>query len=371
MNREDEKSVAPTQYQDTLRPEFYQHIAGVLRTARSSAYRAINSIMVEAYWNVGRMIVEEEQQGQKRAEYGSHLLRELSARLTGEFGNSFSERNLRNFRQFYLCFPIWNALRSKLTWTHYRALMRVENSDAREWYMKEATDQNWSTRVLQRQINSLYYDRLRMSHDKAPVQREGREKTTVLAPSPRDFIKDPYVLEFLDIPDVHPFREADLEQAIIDKLQAFLLELGKGFAFVARQKRISTETKDFYIDLVFYNYILKCFVLVDLKTQELTHQDIGQMDMYVRLYEDNVKVPEDNPTVGIILCTEKDQTVVKYSVLEESQHLFAAKYQMILPTEEELRLEIERERDLCVKERQACYEAFNYRPEFPDNYLGQ
>jgi predicted nuclease of restriction endonuclease-like (RecB) superfamily len=238
--------------------------------------------------------------------------------------------------------------------------MRVENSDAREWYMEEATEQNWSTRALQRQINSLYYDRLRMSNDKTPVHREGHEKTAALAPSPRDFIKDPYVLEFLDIPDAHSFREADLEQAIIDKLQAFLLEFGKGFAFVARQKRISTETKDFYIDLVFYNYILKCFVLVDLKTQELTHQDIGQMDMYVRLYEDKVKVPEDNPTVGIILCTEKDQTVVKYSVLEESQHLFAAKYQMILPTEEELRLEIERERDLCVKERQACYVTFNH-----------
>jgi len=212
--------------------------------------------MVEAYWNIGCTIVEEEQRGRKRAEYGRYLLRGLSARLAREFGNSFSERNLRNFRQFYLCFPIWNSVRSELTWTHYRALMRVENSDAREWYMEEATDQNWSTRALQRQINSLYYDRLRMSNDKASVQREGQEKTTALAPSPRDFIKDPYVLEFLDIPDAHPFREADLEQAIIDKIQAFLLELGKGLAFVARQKRISTETKDFYIDLVFYNYIL-------------------------------------------------------------------------------------------------------------------
>ena len=272
------KSKTPAEHQEALRSEFYQHIAEALRTARANAYRAVNSAMAEAYWNIGRMIVEEEQQGQKRAEYGRYLLRELSVRLTREFGNSFSERNLRNFRQFHLCFPIRNTLCSELTWSHYRALMRVDNSDAREWYMKEAVGQNWSVRALQRQINSLYYDRLRVSDDKTPVRQEGQEKTTALAPSPRDFIKDPYVLEFLDIPDAHPFREATLEQAIIDKLQAFLLEFGKGFAFIARQKRISTKTKDFYIDLVFYNYILKCFVLVDLKTQELTHQDIGQMD---------------------------------------------------------------------------------------------
>lgn len=194
--------------------------------------------------------------------------------------------------------------------------------------MNEAADQNWSTRALERQINSLYYERLIMSKDKAPVREEMQEKTAPLAPSPEDFIKDPYVLEFLGLPDVHQFRESELEQAIVDKLQTFMLELGRGFAFVARQKRISTETKDFFIDLVFYNYILKCFVLIDLKTGELTHQDIGQMDMYVRLYEDKLKGPDDNPTIGIILCTEKDATVVRYSVLKESKRLFASKYML-------------------------------------------
>lgn len=361
-----------------VRGEFYESIADVLRTARSNAYRAVNFVMVEAYWNVGRMIVEEEQQGKERAEYGSYLLRHLSARLTKEFGKGFDESNLRYIRQFYLTFPIrdalrhessedrdsasdkretiLSALRRELTWTHYRLLIRVEKPEAREWYMKEAADQNWSTRALERQINSLYYERLLMSRDKAPVMQEMREKTEPLAPVPEDFIKDPYVLEFLGMPDAHQFREADLEQAIIGKLQAFMLELGKGFAFVARQKRISTETKDFFIDLVFYNYILKCFILIDLKTSELTHQDIGQMDMYVRLFEDTVKGKDDNPTVGLILCTDKDHTVVKYSVLNESRQLFASKYRLYLPTEEELRIEIERERALAVREQRAMYE---------------
>ncbi len=221
--------------------------------------------------------------------------------------------------------------------------------------MNEAADQNWSTRTLERQINSLYYERLLMSRDKSPVVEEMQEQTAPLAATPRDFIKDPYVLEFLGLQDNPGFREAELETVIIGKLQAFMLELGKGFAFVARQQRISTETKDFYVDLVFYNYILKCFVLIDLKSGELTHQDIGQMDMYVRLYEDTIKGPDDNPTVGIILCTEKDQTVVKYSVLNESSQLFASKYRLYLPSEEELRVEVEREREMVVRERLERY----------------
>lgn len=335
--------------------DFYQSIAEVLRAARASAYRAVNFTMVEAYWNVGRMIVEEEQQGKERAEYGAALLKNLSIRLTGEFGAGFDERELRRMRQFYLSSPIRGALRPELAWTHYRLLLRVEKPDARAWYLKEAADQHWSTRALERQINSLYYERLLLSRDHAPVIEEMQAKTAPLTPTPKDFIKDPYVLEFLGIPDAHKFREADLEQAIIDKLQAFMLELGKGFAFVARQKRISTETSDFFIDLVFYNYILKCFVLVDLKTGELTHQDIGQMDMYVRLFEDTVKGADDNPTVGLILCTEKDHTVVKYSVLSESNQLFASRYRLYLPSEEELRVEIERERGLAVREQEARY----------------
>jgi predicted nuclease of restriction endonuclease-like (RecB) superfamily len=232
----------------------------------------------------------------------------------------------------------------------------VEKEDARSWYLQEASEQNWSVRALERQIGSLYYERLLMSRGKrGAVEKEAKQKTAELAAAPEDFIKDPYVLEFLGIPDAHAFRESELEQAIIGKLQSFLLELGKGFAFVARQQRISTETKDCFIDLVFYNYLLKCFVLIDLKAGALTHQDIGQMDMYVRLYEDQRKNPGDNPTIGLILCTDKDETVVKYSVLNESSQLFASQYRLVLPTEEELRREIERERDLVIREHMEHY----------------
>ena len=340
----------------THRSDLYQSIVEVIRAARANAYRAVNFTMVEAYWNVGRKIVEEEQRGEKRAGYGAQLVQRLSESLGSEFGRGFSVQSLWNMRQFYQFFSILSALRRELTWTHYKALIRVENEKARAYYLQEAAEQNWSVRALERQINSLYYERLLMSRDKAAVTEEMQQKTAPLAPTPQDFIKDPYVLEFLDIPDAHEFREAELEQAIIGKLQAFMLELGKGFAFVARQQRISTETKDFFVDLVFYNYILKCFVLVDLKTGGLTHQDIGQMDMYVRLFEDTIKSADDNPTVGIVLCTEKDHTVVKYSVLNENRQLFASKYMLYLPTEEALREELERERALVVREQQARYE---------------
>jgi predicted nuclease of restriction endonuclease-like (RecB) superfamily len=297
--------------------------------------------------------------------------------LTTDFGRGFNVSNVFAFRQFYLAFSkfravrgisgtdekgsanpssILRALRRELTWTHYRLLIRVENPQKREWYMKEAADQNWSTRALERQINSLYYERLLMSRKKAPVKAEALENTSALADRPEDFVKDPYVLEFLNIPDHASFRESELEQAIIGKLQAFMLELGRGFAFVARQRRISTETMDFYIDLVFYNYILKCFVLIDLKSGPLTPQDIGQMDLYVRLFEDTVKGEGDNPTIGIILCADKDQTVVKYSVLKDSRQLFASRYKLYLPSEEELRKELEREKAMIVREMQVAYD---------------
>ena len=371
-----------TEIRSALRNEFYKSVAEILRTARSNAYRAVNFTMVEAYWDVGRMIVEEEQKGEKRAEYGKRLLNELSIRLMQVFGKGYDASNLRYMRQFYLTYPICDtvchksgdgrppqlkqadsatmspirgALSPELSWSHYRLLIRVEKPAARDWYMNEAAEQHWPVRALERQINSLYYDRMLMSRDKAPVIEEMREKTAALAPAPLDFIKDPYVLEFLGLKDNPGFRESDLEQAIIGKLQAFMLELGKCFAFVARQQRISTETRDFFVDLVFYNYILKCFVLVDLKAGELNHQDIGQMDMYVRLFEDTVKGGDDNPTVGLILCTDKDETVVKYSVLKENKQLFASKYKLYLPSAEELIEEIEREKAMIVRERGARY----------------
>lgn len=269
------------------------------------------------------------------------LLKELSKELNVEFGKGFDERELRRMRQFYQSFPIRDALRPELTWTHYRIILRVENPKARAYYLSEASTENWSTRVLERNINSLYYERLLSTQNKGEALKEQEKMEKI---HPVDLIKDPYVLEFLGVDIQSRFSESDIESAIISNLQQFLLELGKGFSFVGQQFRITTETKHFYIDLVFYNYILKCFVLIDLKIKELSHQDIGQMDMYVRLFEDRIKTEGDNPTIGIILCTEKDQTIVKYSVLEENKQLFASKYRLVLPTEDELRLELEREK---------------------------
>ena len=246
-------------------------------------------------------------------------------------------------RQFYLAFPNSHALCDQLSWSHYRLIMRIENSDARLWYTEESAKSNWSVRALERQIGTFYYERLLSSKEKQPVINEAKDNTKELQLTPKEFIKDPYVLEFLDLKQNNAFYESDLESALIEKIQDFLLELGRGFAFVARQKRIKTETSDFYIDLVFYNYILKCFVVIDLKKGKLTHQDVGQMDMYVRMYDDLEKTQNDNPTIGIILCIDKDRTVVKYSVLNDNENLFVSKYQLYLPSEEELKAEIERD----------------------------
>ncbi len=289
------------------------------------------------------IIVEEEQNGKDRAEYGSYLIKELSSRLTSEFGKGFTASNLKMMRQFYLAFPIGHTLCDQLSWSHYRLIMRLDNPQARLWYMEESAKANWSVRALERQIGTFYYERIISSKDKQPVIAEATSNTKDLQLTPKDIIKDPYVLEFLDLKQNNAFYESDLESALIEKIQEFLLELGRGFAFVARQKRVKTEASDFYIDLVFYNYILKCFVLIDLKSGKLTHQDVGQMDMYVRMYNDMEKAENDNPTIGIILCTDKDNTVVKYSVLNENENLFVSKYQLYLPTEEELKREIERD----------------------------
>lgn len=317
----------------------------LIQQGRQRALRAVDMVQVQTCWEIGRHIVEYEQGGEARAAYGKGLLPRLAETLTQEFGKGFDATNLRHMRGFYLAFPIRDAVRRELSWTHYRTLLRVTSDKAREWYMQEAATQNWSARALDRQIGTLYFERLTLSGDKAPVSAEAEAQIAALPPTPREFVRDPVMLEFLGLPGSGKLLESSLEQALMDKLQGFLLELGKGFAFVARQQRISTESKDFYIDLVFYNYLLKCFVLIDLKTDQLTHQDIGQMDMYVRMYDDLRRGEGDNPTVGILLCEHKDQSVVRYSVLHESEQLFASKYRLVLPTEEELRQEIERERE--------------------------
>lgn len=322
----------------------YDRIKEILEKARNKVYRAANSEMVIAYWNIGRTIVEVKQKGSNRADYRKLLVVSLSARLTSEFGKGFDKTNLWNMIRFYKTFPILDAVRRQLSWTHYRLLMRVENDDAREFYIKETIEGNWSTRQLNRQINSLYFERVIISENEGRVliKKEVEHKKEQMQPS--HIIKDPYVLEFLDMKANTIFYEKKLEQALIDKLQEFLLELGTGFSFVRRQYRVSSEGNHYYVDLVFYNYILKCFLLIDLKAGELNHQDIGQMDFYVRFFEDQVKQDTDNSTIGLILCTEKDNTIVKYSVLSEGKQIFASKYKLYLPDEETLKDEIRRER---------------------------
>lgn len=277
-------------------------------------------------------------------------------------GTIFDVTNLRNMRRFFLAFPIRETLSLELTWSHYNLLARLENCRSREWYMRETAQQGWSVRALERQIGVLYYERLLASKDKQFVEQEAQTNTAELVETPKDYLRDPYVLDFLNLQD-KIYQESDLEQAIITYLQQFLLELGKGFAFVERQQRIRTDDGDYYIDLVFYNFHLKCFLLIDLKMHKLTHQDVGQMDMYVRMYEEQKRRADDNPTIGLILCSERNNTVAKYSVLNESKQLFASKYLTELPSEEELACELEQERDkaLRVQEEKARYILENER----------
>ena len=341
-------SGTPMPHNDLL----FQRIRDILDNARYKVYRTANTEMLRAYWNVGREIVVQEQKGQDRAKYGSALLEELAKRLTELYGRSFSSRHLRYMRQFYREFPKWNAVRSELSWTHYRMLLKVEKENARNFYMQEAITGNWSTRQLERQINSLYFDRLLISNDKKGIMLDmGGEKELM---HPENIIKDPFVLEFLNVNESKRLAESDLETALIDKLQHFILELGNGFSFVSRQYRITTGNEHYYIDLVFYNYILKCFLIIDLKPDKLTHKDIGQMDFYVRFFEDQLKQPGDNPSIGLILCTEKNRTIVKCSLLNESKQIFASRYQLYLPTIEQLEQEIQRERDQIKLEQKLC-----------------
>ena len=337
----------------------YQGIRDILLSAKTQARRAVNDAMVQAYWHVGRLIVEDEQGGEKRAEYGKRVLSELSRRLSAEFGKGFSATNLKMFRQFYLAFPMGHTLcdqsgLGRLSWSHFRNLLRVEDVKARAWYANEAATQNWSVRALDRQISTLYYERLLGSQKQDGVREEAANKIATEASSdPRDFIRDPYVLEFLGVQPDAGLYEQDIEQGLIDRLQQFLMELGKGFAFVARQKRLQVEDDDFFVDLVFYNYLLKCFVLIDLKVGKLAHQDVGQLDMYVRVFDEQQRGEGDNPTIGLILCSERNAAVAKYSALADKQQLFASKYQTFLPSEEELRTELERDRALLENEREA------------------
>ena len=326
----------------------YEAIRAALIEVRTKVARVVNAEMVSVYWEIGRQISEAVGE---RAEYGQSLLAYLAEHLTGEFGKGFKERNLRAMRQFYEAFPIWHAVRAELSWTHYRLLIRVEEPDRRNFYLTESADSGWTSRQLERQINSFYYERLLVT------QKERRPEITgeIFQLEPKkdaDYVlKDPYILEFLDLKENTRYSESALEQGLIDKLQEFLLELGKGFSFVARQNRITTEHGEhYYIDLVFYNFILKCFVVIDLKAGKLTYQDVGQIDFYVRLFDEKIKQANDNPTIGLVLVTDKDDSIVKYSVLADNENLFASQYRLYLPTEEELKVELQRERKLLERQ---------------------
>ena len=322
----------------------YDDIRAIIINTRNTIYKAVNTGILEANWKIGRRIVEEEQAGASRAEYGQRVINDLAEKLSVEFGRGFDARELRRYRQFYLLFPKWDALRPELTWTHYRTLIRVENERARLYYMNEAALQNWSTRALDSQIERLTYERILSSQNQLIVKEAEDAASRQAQLTPADIIKDPYVLDFLGLPSGVKFYEKDLEKALIDNLQQFLLELGRGFSFVSRQYRFKTDNENYYVDLVFYNFILKCFVLIDLKVGKLTYQDIGQMDFYTRYFEENIRTETDNPTIGIVLCTERDNTIVKYSVMNDSNQLFASKYKLYLPTEEELINELETSR---------------------------
>jgi len=327
---------------------FYSDIKDILNRSRHKTYSAINTCMVETYWLIGQRIVNEEQNGNAKAGYGEYLIAQLSRSLSYDLGKGFSYANLWNFRKFYLTFPekeILYTLCRELSWSALRLIMRVDNVAARTYYLEEARTEQWSVRQLQRNINTHYYERLLSSRNKQTTLSKQSKFEKLSA---HDFIKDPYVLEFLNIPETCQPKEKEIENAIISNLSKFLLETGKGFSFIGRQFRISTETSHFYIDLVFYNYILQCFVLINLKSSALTHQDIGQMDTYVRMFDDFKRGENDNPTIGLILCSYKDETIVKYSMLKDNDQVFASKYRLILPTEDELIAELEKEKQLFL-----------------------
>ena len=334
-------------------PDLLTDARAIIDAAQASAYRAVNVALVYRNWLLGRRIAEEDLGGKDRAEYGKQVVVNLSKQLTMLYGSSFDFTNLYKFIQFYRTFPILDSLCLKsgglLDWSHYRTLLQVGNEDARRWYMEESGSQSWGVRTLQRNISSQYYERTLLSQNKEAVKNEMVRVTAPLQDK-LEFIKNPVVAEFLGLSQRTDFTESDLETCILDNLGKFLMELGKGYVFVARQQHIQTEKADYFIDLVFYNYLLKCFVLIDLKTSKITHQDVGQMDMYVRMYDERKRSEGDNPTLGIILCADTDSDIARYSMLHGSEQLFASKYKLLLPSEEELRAEIEAQKTFWIEQ---------------------
>lgn len=334
-------------------------LQNIIDTARQKAYQAVNVALLQRNWLIGKRIAEELLQGDDRAEYGACVMKSLSKDLTRLYGKGFDYSSLYKFSRFYKWFPeILDSVSPKsqalLTWTHYRVLLQVEDAKARDWYCKEAAEQTWSVRTLQRNISSQYYYRLLKSQVKEPVIAEMKAQNADYPAEKLEFIKNPMITEFLGLSADTSFTESSLEANILSNLQKFLMELGKGYAFVARQQHIHTEKQDYYIDLVFYNYILKCFVLVDLKTTKISHQDVGQMDMYIRMYDELKRSEGDNPTIGIVLCADTDEDIAKYSILHGNEQLFATKYKLYLPTEEELRAEIETQKTMFLLQQDAA-----------------
>jgi len=328
----------------------FEDACNIIETAQKVAYSAVDLTLVHRNWLLGKRIADEELNGESRAEYGAEVIKKLSKDLNAQYGRGYTKTNLYNFYSFYKMYPeIFHSESGKsnvkLSWTHYRVLLQVKDEIAREWYENEALRETWSVKALQRNISSQYYYRILKTQDKAVVETEMKELTSEYK-TKLEFIKNPVIAEFLGMKEDTSFLESDLEQCIINNLQKFLMELGKGYAFVARQQHIHTEKEDYYIDLVFYNYILKCFVLIDLKTSKITHQDVGQMDMYIRMYDDLKRGEGDNPTLGIVLCADTDEDIAKYSILHGNEQLFASKYKLYLPTEEELRAEIETQKEM-------------------------
>lgn len=332
-------------------------MCSIIEFSQKAAYQAVNTALVQRNWLIGYRIAEEGFQGTDRAEYGANIIAKLAKELTSEYGKGYTKTNLYNFYSFYKEYPeIFHSVSGKstplLSWTHYRILLQVNDKEARAWYEKEAAEQTWSVRTLQRNISSQYYYRMLQTQKKELVKQEMQELTAEYQEDKLEFIKNPVVAEFLGLSSNTDFTESDLEKSILSNLQKFLMELGKGYAFVARQQHIHTEKQDYYIDLVFYNYILKCFVLIDLKTEKISHQDVGQMDMYIRMYDELKRSEGDNPTIGIVLCSDTDEDIARYSVLHGNEQLFASKYKLYLPTDEELRAEIETQKAMFYLQRE-------------------